>query len=64
MINDIINIGSKALHFGNAIELDKILPLIPSNIIVMGNVNPAGQFKNGTPQSITEETNAISRRLN
>ena len=56
LIKDILSIGADGLHFGNFIKLDEMLPLVPPDIAVFGNVSPAGQFKNGTAQSITENT--------
>jgi len=56
LIKDILNIGANGLHFGNVIKLHEMLPLVPSDIAVFGNVSPANQFKNGTVQSITENT--------
>lgn len=59
LIRDILDIGADGLHFGNVIKLDEMLPLIPSDIAVFGNISPANQFKNGTVQSITENTRKI-----
>ena len=59
LIKDILEIGADGLHFGNVIKLDEMLPLVPSDIAVFGNVSPANQFKNGTVQSITENTSEI-----
>lgn len=56
MIDSILRTGSAAYHFGNAISMKDLLPHVPAGTIVMGNVDPAGQFRNGTPQSIREET--------
>ena len=56
LIKDILDIGADALHFGNVIKLDEMLPLVPSDIAVLGNVSPANQFRNGTVQSITDNT--------
>ena len=56
LIKDILNIRADGLHFGNVIKLHEMLPLVPSDIAVFGNVSPANQFKNGTVQSITENT--------
>jgi len=56
LIGSIIDTGAKALHFGNAVNLSEILPLIPGNRLVFGNIDPAGQFRNGTPASIREAT--------
>jgi uroporphyrinogen decarboxylase len=56
LVDSILTIGADALHFGNAINLSEILKLIPSDIPVMGNVDPARQFRNGTPETVREET--------
>ena len=51
--------GAAAFHFGNAIAMADILPLMPSDALVMGNVDPAGQIRNGTPESVREATLAL-----
>lgn len=56
MIDSILRTGSKAYHFGNAIDMRDMLPLIPPETVTMGNIDPAGQFLNGTPESVREET--------
>ena len=48
--------GCRVLHFGNAIDMAAMLPKVPENILVMGNVDPAGQFRNGTPESVKAST--------
>ena len=55
-IDSILRTGSAAYHFGNAISMKEMLEKVPDDIIVMGNVDPAVQFCNGTPESIREET--------
>ena len=55
-IDTIVTNGAPVLHFGNAINMAEMLKHVPNNIIVMGNVNPAGEFRNGTPESIRETT--------
>jgi len=37
----------------------EMLPLIPKTIVVAGNIDPAGQFKNGTVESIKAETRKL-----
>ena len=56
MPDAILSIGAGAYHFGNAIDMVEMLRLFPSDRIVMGNIDPAGQFRNGTPQSIYAST--------
>ena len=36
--------------------MSEMIPHIPSDKIVMGNIDPASQFRNGTPESIREAT--------
>lgn len=48
--------GAAAYHFGNAIDMADIMPLVPADRVAMGNIDPAGQIKNGTPESIREAT--------
>lgn len=52
----VVATGAKAFHFGNAINMEDIMPLIPADRIVMGNIDPAGQLRLGTPESIREKT--------
>lgn len=59
LINDILTIGAKVLHLGNDTVLENIIPMIPSDIVVMGNVDPAVEFRHGSPESITKVTTDI-----
>ena len=44
------------MHFGNAIDMGEMVEKIPEDILVMGNVDPATQFRNGTPESVKAAT--------
>lgn len=59
MPEKILATGASAYHFGNRINLAEMLSLMPRDTIVMGNVDPAGQIKNGTPESVKAETKKI-----
>lgn len=63
MIPEILSTGCVAYHFGNAIDLREVLPQIPANRVCMGNVDPAGQFRHGTPESIREVTLTLMKDL-
>ncbi|MBR7185374.1 MAG: uroporphyrinogen decarboxylase family protein [Clostridia bacterium] len=52
MIDSILSTGSAAYHFGNAIDLRTMLEKVPADTVVMGNVDPAAEFRMGTPASI------------
>ena len=56
MIPEILEVGAKGYHFGNAISMAEILPQMPADVLVMGNVDPVSQFRNGTPESIEADT--------
>lgn len=56
MLESIYALGAAAYHFGNAIDMEAVLKATPSDILVMGNIDPAGQFAAGTVDSITAAT--------
>ena len=49
---DLYQLGARGYHFGNCIDLKDVLPLAPADVLVMGNVDPAGQLRGGTPDSV------------
>lgn len=56
MIDSILETGAPILHFGNAIDMAEMMTKIPADRVAMGNVDPAGQLRNGTPESVREAT--------
>lgn len=56
MAEGIFGLGAMGYHFGNAIRLADMLPHAPADRLVMGNVDPAGQLRNGTPESVQAAT--------
>jgi uroporphyrinogen decarboxylase len=61
MLPSLIGMGADAYHFGDAIKMTQVLEGMPANVLVMGNVSPAAQFRNGTPESIYAVTTEILR---
>lgn len=47
----ILSTGSAAYHFGNAAAM---LARFPADTVVMGNIDPAARFRNGTLDSIRQ----------
>ena len=45
--------------FGNAIDMEAVMKVTPADILVMGNIDPAGQFASGTVESITSATKEL-----
>jgi len=56
MVPSLVSNGAAAYHFGNAVSMVDLLEKMPADIPVMGNIDPAGQFYLGTPESIREAT--------
>jgi uroporphyrinogen decarboxylase len=54
--------GAHALHFGNAIDMEQALNECPSDVIVMGNLNPVTVFKQGNTNSVQQETRALLQK--
>lgn len=54
MTDSIAQSGCLAYHFGNSVDMEQMLRQMPRDVLVMGNVDPAGQFRNGTPESMKE----------
>lgn len=61
-LDTIFSCGANAYHFGNAVDMAEILEKAPADVICMGNVDPAGEFRNGTPASIRETTRKIMEK--
>ncbi|HJH74379.1 MAG TPA: uroporphyrinogen decarboxylase family protein [Eggerthellaceae bacterium] len=56
MMDSIVATGAAAFHFGNAISMADVMPLVPADRVAMGNVAPAEQLRNGTPDSVRTAT--------
>jgi uroporphyrinogen decarboxylase len=56
MTESLLSTGAAAYHFGNSIDLAEMLEKFPSDVPVMGNVDPAGVLKMGSPETVREET--------
>lgn len=58
-VSEILSTGCAAYHFGNAVPMLEMLEKMPGDVLTMGNVDPAGVLRNGTPEKTREETLAI-----
>ena len=59
LIKDLLSVNADAYHFGNAIDIADAAALMPEDVIFMGNVDPAGQFRNGSAASVKQATKTI-----
>lgn len=55
-IQSILRCGASGYHFGNAVSMTEMLEKVPEDTLVMGNLDPAGVFRNGTPETVRKET--------
>ena len=63
MLDSILSTGCAAYHFGNAVDMEKdIIAQVPADALVMGNIDPAGVLRMGTPEKVREETLALLDR--
>lgn len=56
MSDGIFDLGAMGYHFGDAIVMKDICEKAPSDVLVMGNVSPSVELRNGTPESVREAT--------
>ena len=62
MVDSILSTGAMAYHFGNSIDIEDMLKCIPEDTVVMGNLDPAGLLRLGTPEQIAKETKVLIAR--
>lgn len=62
MVNSFLSFGAAAYHFGNAVDMKEMLDKFPSDIPVMGNIDPAGVLRMGTPEKVREATLEIMEK--
>lgn len=52
LLEDIADIPARGYSFGNAVNMKLVLEKMPKNRIVMGNLDPVGILRNGTPDTV------------
>lgn len=60
---EILRSGASALHFGQPMDLAAAAAQVPSQVVVCGNLDPAGVFVGLTPEAITARTQALCRSV-
>ena len=63
MLDSILSTGCAAYHFGNAVDLENdILKHVSPDVLIMGNLDPVGVLRAGSPQEVREATLALLSR--
>lgn len=60
--DSLMSIGADGYHLGNAIDIEEMLKIAPKDVLFMGNINPAGSFRLGTPEAMRQEVLALLER--
>ena len=56
LVNAMLFTGSKALHFGNVVDMLEIMPQIPPDVVAFGNVDPLKVMKLGSVHDVKVST--------
>lgn len=62
LLNNVKSLDAAAYSFGNAIDIEEALKVIEPEKMVIGNIDPAGVIRQGTPESIRKETLELMER--
>lgn len=55
-------VGAHGYHFGNKADMVEALQSCPADVLVMGNIDPVGVFKQETPEQVYAETSSLLER--
>jgi uroporphyrinogen decarboxylase len=58
MFDMIAELGADIVHLGNAVDIKKALEELPSDVVIMGNLDPL-ILKNGTPDEVNSQLERI-----
>jgi uroporphyrinogen decarboxylase len=59
MVREMFSTGCSAIHVGNVVDIRKILEQVPTNIPVMGNLDPSVLFRMGTANDMFKATTEL-----
>lgn len=62
LLSQIKQLEAPIYSFGNAVNLEEVLKVMPDDKLIMGNIDPAGILKNATPKEVAEKTEELLKR--
>lgn len=62
LVDSIVSCGAMAYHFGNAVDMKTMLEKMPSDVVVMGNIDPVACLTEGTPEATYAATKDLLER--
>ncbi len=63
LIPSMLSTGAAALHIGNAVAMTDVMPQVPPDRLVLGNVSPSAAFRIGTPDSMSDNVWQLLREM-
>ena len=61
MADAVSSLGADIYHFGNAVNMEKLLSLLPTDSLIMGNVDPV-LLRGGTPDEVRAAVDGVYER--
>ena len=62
MLEDLADLGAAVYHFGNAIDLQEAIEGMPTDVLVMGNVDPAGIVAHGSVNDVRQAVETLKQK--
>ncbi len=62
LLEHMLEINADGYHLGNAIDIEAALKAVPDDVLLMGNIDPAGLFRLGTPDAMRQAVMALLER--
>lgn len=62
LLTHVGQIGACAYSVGNIIDMETALKSLPEDAMVIGNIDPAGVIRNGSPEEVYQETRNLLER--
>lgn len=62
LMESMVGTGARAFHIGNAVDIMDILPQVPCDRLVFGNLDPVNLVKTGTPELISTRIKELRER--
>ena len=59
LVHSMASTGARGLHFGNSVSMTEVIPQVPEDRLVCGNIEPAGAFKMGTPEEMRRRVQSL-----
>ena len=54
-----LHVGANGYHFGNSMNMIEALKACPTDVLVLGNVDPVGVFRMSTPEQVKQTTKSL-----